>query len=88
MRFLEVVPVLRNRVALTPAYDAGLRLAEVGGAEGRGDRQQPHADPCRGRQEPLCDAVPATAVDSTLLLAPRPAGPLAVPGRGSCPSGE
>ena len=33
VRFLEAVPVLRNRVALTTAYGAGLRVAEVAALE-------------------------------------------------------
>lgn len=33
VRFLQAVPVLRNRVALTTAYGAGLRVAEVASLE-------------------------------------------------------
>jgi integrase/recombinase XerD len=33
VRFLEAVPVLRNRVALTTAYGAGLRVSEVASLE-------------------------------------------------------
>ena len=58
VRFLEAVPGLRNRAALTTAYGAGLRVGEVArlttGAEQvvfgevrneKGDDQEPMADP-------------------------------------------
>ena len=72
VRFLEAVAGLRNRVALTTAYAAGLRVGEVVAPEGRRDRQQADADPRRerqGRQGSLCDAVAAAAGDSARLLA-------------------
>ena len=80
-RFLEAVVGLRNRVALTTAYAAGLRIGEVCRLKVSLDRQRAHADPCRmrqGRQGPLRDAVAASARYSARLLAARAARPVAV----------
>ena len=64
VRFLEAVAGLRNRVALTTAYAAGLRVGEVARLKVGCDRQQAHADPHRarqGRQGSLRHAVAAAA---------------------------
>jgi len=52
VRFLQAVPELNKRVALTTAYSAGLRVSEVTHLK-IGDIDSPaHADPRRGGQEP------------------------------------
>ena len=89
-RFLEAVPGLRSRAALTAAYGAGLRVAEVAALKVERSRQQPDGDPGRarqGRQGPLRHAVAATAGDPARLLAPGQAGVLAVP-RPRCRAGR
>jgi integrase/recombinase XerD len=48
--FLEAFPGLRNRAALTLAYGAGLRVAEVASLRLGRYRQWSHADPGRERQ--------------------------------------
>ena len=76
VRFLEAVPSLKSRTALTTAYAAGLRVSEVVRPEGRRHRQRADGDPGRagqGRQGPLRHAVAAAAADSAHLLAARPA---------------
>ena len=82
VRFLEAVPGLRNRAALTTAYGAGLRVGEVARLTIGAIDSQPDADPGRarqGRQGPLCHAVAAAAADPARLLALGAAGPVAVP---------
>ncbi len=62
VRFLEAVPSLKARAALTTAYAAGLRVSELTGPQGCRHRQQPDDDPHRARQDlqgALRDAVAA-----------------------------
>ncbi len=76
VRFLEAIPSLKSRTALTTVYAAGLRVSEVGRPEDRRHRQPADGDPGRarqGRQGPLRHAVAAAAEDSAHLLASRPA---------------
>ena len=71
VRFLEAVTGLRNRVALTTAYAAGLRVGEVVQPEDRLDRQRTDVAPHRGRQGwqgSLRDAVAAAPEDPPRLL--------------------
>ena len=85
VRFLEAVPSLKTRAALTTAYAAGLRASEAVGPEGRRHRQRPDGDPGRarqGRQGPLRHAVGAAARHSAHLLASGPAA-----GTGCFPAG-
>ena len=89
VRFLEAVPGLRNRAALTTAYGAGLRVGEV--ARLRRHRQLADADPGRarqGRQGPLRHAVAAAVANPARLLASGTAGPLAVPRPGDGRAGQ
>ena len=77
VQFLEAVPGLRNRAALTTAYGAGLRVGEVARLTDRRHRQPPDADPGRagqGWQGSLRHAVAAVAADPARLLAPGAAG--------------
>lgn len=85
VQFLEAVPGLRNRAALTTAYGAGLRVGEVARLNRRRHRQPPDADPGRvgqGRQRSLCHAIAAAAADLARLLAAGATGPLGVPRSG------
>jgi Phage integrase, N-terminal SAM-like domain len=78
VRFLEAVPSLKTRAALTTAYAAGLR---GGRAQGRRYRPRSHGDPGRawqGQQGSLRHALGAAARHSAHLLASRPARALAV----------
>ena len=79
VRFLEAVPGLRNRAALTTAYGAGLRVGEVARLTIGAIDSQPDADPGRagqGRQGSLCHAIAAAAADPARLLALGAAGPV------------
>ena len=81
VRFLEAVPSLKTRTALTTAYAAGLRAVGGGRPQGRRYRQRPDGDPGRarqGRQGPLRHAVGAAARHPAHLLASGPAAALAV----------
>jgi integrase len=72
VRFLQAVPGLRNRAALTTAYGAGLRVCEVAALKVWRHRQQPHGHPGRarqGRQGPLRHAVAAPPAHPSGLLA-------------------
>ena len=89
-RFLRAVPGLRSRAALTAAYGAGLRVAEVAALKVSEifDSSRMH-DPgrvmIRAARTALCYAVAATAGDPARLLAPGQAGViLAVPGSKRC----
>jgi Site-specific recombinase XerD len=82
VRFLEAIPSLKSRTALTTVYAAGLRVSEVVLAEDHRHRQPADGDPGRagqGRQGPLRHALSAAVADSAQLLAVRPAAALAVP---------
>ena len=88
VRFLEAVPSLKTRTALTTAYAAGLRASETVGLQGRRHRQRTRGHPGRarqGRQGPHRDAVGAAAAHPAGLLAAGEAAGLAVsrPGRQS-----
>ena len=81
VRFLEAVPSLKTRTALTTAYAAGLRVSEAvglkvgdidSGADGHPGRAR------QGRQGPLRDAVGAAARHPAHLLAAGAARALAV----------
>ena len=79
-RFLQAVPGLRSRAALTTAYGTGLRVRGRG-AQGRRHRQQSDGNPGRtwqGRQGSLRHAFAASAGDPACLLASGQAGALAV----------
>src|SRR5580704_3244071 len=81
VRFLEAVPSLKTRAALTTAYAAGLRASRNGRAQGGRCRQRPDGDPRRARQRrqgPLRHAVGATARHPAHLLAFRQAAALAL----------
>ena len=81
VRFLEAVPSLKTRAALTTAYAAGLRASEAVGLKVARCRQRPDGDPRRARQRrqgPLRHAVGATARHPAHLLASRPAAALAL----------
>ena len=81
VRFLEAVPSLKSRAALTTAYAAGLRASEAASLKVGQHRQQPDGHPHRagqGRPRPLRHAVAATARHPALLLANGAAHALAV----------
>jgi integrase/recombinase XerD len=85
VRFLEAVPSLKARTALTT--DLRRRAAGLGvdPAQGGRHRQRPHADPRRerkGRQGALRHAVGAAARDPAHLLADRTGRAVAVSGAG------
>ena len=68
VRFLEAIPSLKSRTALTTVYAAGLRVSEVVLSEDCRHRQPADGDPGRagqGRQGPLRHAVAAAAEDFT-----------------------
>ena len=72
VRFLEAVEGLRNRVALTTAYAAGLRVREVTRLKVASIDSTADADPRRSgqrRQGAIRDAVAAPPRDSARLLA-------------------
>ena len=72
VRFLEAIPSLKSRTALTTVYAAGLRVSEVVSLEDRRQRQPADGDPGRagqGRQGPLRHALSAAPEDFTHLLA-------------------
>ena len=84
VRFLEAVPSLKTRAALTTAYAAGLRASEAVGLKIERHRQRPDGHPGRarqGRQGPLRHAVGATARHPADLLAAGPAAGWLFPGR-------
>ena len=86
VRFLEAVTGLRNRVALTTAYAAGLRVGEVVRLKIASIDSEPDVDPHRGRQGwqgSLRDAVAAAPEDPPRLLAAGPAELVAVSGPGA-----
>ena len=71
VRFLEAVPSLKTRTALTTAYAAGLRASETVGLKVR-DIEATQHHPGRawqGRKGPHRDAVGAAAANPTGLLA-------------------
>src|SRR4051812_48765658 len=77
VRFLDAVAGLRNRVALTTAYAAGLRVGEVARLKVSAidsTRMLIHVEHGR-RPRPLCDAVAAPAGRSSRLLAAGAARP-------------
>jgi len=82
-RFLQAVPGLRSRAALTAAYGAGLRVSEVAGLKVRdidSSRMVIRVEHGKGgRQGPLRHAIAAAARNPACLLAPGQAGALAVP---------
>jgi integrase len=83
VRFLEAIPSLKSRTALTTVYAA--RTARVGSRspEDRRHRQPADGDPGRAgqrRQGPLCHALSAAPEDSTHLLAARPSKAMAISG--------
>ena len=81
VRFLEAIPSLKSRTALTTVYAAGLRVSEVVLLEDRRHRQPADGDPGRagqGRQGPLRHALSAAPEDSAHLLAARSAEAMAV----------
>jgi integrase len=81
VRFLEAIPSLKSRTALTTVYAAGLRVSEVVSLEDRRQRQPADGDPGRagqGRQGPLRHALSAAPEDFTHLLAARSAEAMAV----------
>ena len=85
-RFLNAVAGLRNRVALTTAYAAGLRIGEVARLKVELDRQRTDVDPCREcqrRQGSLRDAVAPAPGDPPHLLEAGPAEFVAVSGPGA-----
>ena len=70
--FLEAVPSLKARAALTTAYAAGLRASEVVALKVANIGQRPEDDPGRarqGRQGPLRHVVDGAARHSACLLA-------------------
>jgi site-specific recombinase XerD len=78
-RFLEAVVGLRNRVALTTAYAAGLRIGEVCRLKVTsidGERKLIHVECGKGGKDR--DAVAASARYSARLLAARASRPVAV----------
>jgi site-specific recombinase XerD len=80
-RFLEAVVGLRNRVALTTAYAAGLRIGEVCRLKVASIDRRAKTDPCRMRQRregPLRNAVAASARCSARLLAARASRHMAI----------
>lgn len=92
VRFLEAVPSLKARAALTTAYAAGLRVSEVTGlrvsdivpeARLRHDdsgRMMIRIEPGQGRQGALRDAVGAAPGDPSHLLATGASRAVAVSG--------
>ena len=83
VRFLEAVPSLKTRTALTTAYGAGLRALRDRRSEGQEHRQRTrcHSDRAWQRgQGSLCHVVTPTASRSSRLLAADPAAGVAVPG--------
>ena len=81
VRFLEAVPSLKTRTALTTAYAAGLRASEAVGLKVGDIDSGADGDPRRagqGRQGPLRDAVGAAAAHPARLLAAGAAAGLAV----------
>jgi integrase/recombinase XerD len=82
VRFLEAVPSLRTRVALTTAYAAGLRASEAVSLKVANIDSGRTGDPGpagQRRQGSLCHAVSATAWHSSHLLAACPPQGLVVP---------
>jgi integrase/recombinase XerD len=70
VQFLEAVPGLRNRAALTTAYGGGAARRRGRTSDHRRHRQLPDADPGRagqGRQRSLRHAVAAAAADLARL---------------------
>ncbi len=98
VRFLEAVPSLKARIALTTAYAAGLRAGEVsrlklsdidsGRKMIRVEQSLPRT-PIRGqgRERPVCHAVRSVARHSAGILAPCPSRHLDVPGSGQAGDG-
>ena len=86
VRFLEAVPSLKTRAALTTAYAAGLRASEAVGIKLADIDSGADGDPCgawQGRQGPLRHVVCPVARDPAHLMAPGWTDALAVsrPGR-------
>src|SRR5262249_2163812 len=82
VRFLEAVPGLKSRVALTTAYAAGLRVSEVIAlqiSDIDSKRMVIRIRARQGRQGALCHAVGAASADPTRLLATGPPASVAVP---------
>lgn len=83
VRFLEGMPSLKARAALTTAYAAGLRTSEAAGikvGDINSSRIVIRVGPGKRRARPLCHAFTVTAGHSALPLAAGAAGILAVPG--------
>ena len=80
VRFLEAIPSLKSRTALTTVYAAGLRVGSRS-LKDRRHRQPADGDPGRagqGRQGPLRHALSAAPEDFTHLLAARSTEAMAV----------
>jgi integrase/recombinase XerD len=87
VRFLEAVPSLKARTALTTAYAAGLRVSEVTRLRARdidSGRMMIHVE--NGKEGALRHALRAAARHPAHLLADRSPGALAVPGPGPRPA--
>src|SRR5262249_8143291 len=82
VRFLEAVPGLKSRTALTTAYAAGLRASEavrLKVSDIDSGRMLIRIEEGKGREGPLCHAVAAAADDPARLLALGATAPMAVP---------
>lgn len=82
VRFLEAIPSLKSRIALTTVYAAGLRVSEVvllKIADIDSQRMVIRVEQGKGRQGPLHHALPTIVADSPQLLAVGSATALDVP---------
>jgi site-specific recombinase XerD len=81
VRFLEAIPSLKSRTALTTVYPAGLRVSEVlllKMADVDSQRMVLRVERGKGRQGSLRHALPAALGVSAHLLVARPAEAMAV----------
>jgi hypothetical protein len=81
VHFLEAIPSLKSRTALTTIYAAGLRVSGSRSPEDRRHRQPADGDPRRagqGWQGPLRHALSAAPDDPTHVLAAHSAKAMAV----------
>jgi integrase len=91
VQFLEAVPGLRNRAALTTAYGAGLRVGEIARlttAAIDSRRRLIRVEQGKGGKDRYVIAIAAAVADPARLLATGAAGPLAVPGPGRRRAGQ
>ena len=81
VRFLEAIPSLKSRTALTTVYAAGLRVSEVvllKVADIDSQRMVIRVEQGKGGKRPLRHALSAAPQDSARLLAARSAEAMAV----------